>query len=155
MLKRTIYLADYAKDQLETSNNASIWSKPIPYKNDPESGFTLELTLEEEELEYGPLEGNLFHPDRSEPETIVELLEKVELPKPKRKKVTIKPGDQITVHLHGADVTSEEEFTVEKVGRKYLYIDVESGPSKFDMRTGKCIDDNTSFRFYRTIDRLL
>ena len=86
-------------------------------------------------------------------------MEKVEAPNPKRKNVTIKPGDKINVYLHGAGVTSHEEETVAKVGKKYLFIEREDeGPNKFDMTTGKCVNDHDprySFGFYRTIDKLL
>lgn len=159
MLEKIIYLANYAKDQLETSDDASVWAEPIPYRDNPESGFTYKLTLWEEQLQYEPLEDGFFHPDRSEPDTILELLVKVDPPQQKRKKVTIKPGDTITMYLHGAGVTSEEEVMVAKVGRKYLHIETDGeSPSKFDMATGKCMDDIDpaySFGFYRTIDKLL
>lgn len=159
MLEKIVYLADHAKDQLETSDDACVWAEPIPYKDKPELGFTYELRMKGELLEYAPLEDGFFHPDRSEPETILELLEKVDAHKPKRKKVIIKPGDKVTVYLHGAGVTSEEKETVAKVGRKYLHIEADEGsPSKFNMKTGKCVDDidsRYSFGFYRTIDKLL
>lgn len=159
MLEKVVYLADRAKEQLETSDDARVWSKPIPYRNEPEKGFTYKLRLREEELEYEPLEDGYFYPDRSEPETILELLERVDAPKPKRKKVTIKPGDKIKVYLHGAGVVSQEKEIVAKVGKKYLIIEADEGsPNKFDMATGKCVNDHDprySFGFYRTIDKLL
>lgn len=159
MLEKIVYLADRAKEQLETSDDARVWSKPIPYRNEPEKGFTYKLRLGEEELEYEPLEDDFFYPDRSEPDTILELLEKVDLPKPKRKKIIIKLGDKIKVYLHGAGVVSHEEETVAKVGKKYLFIEADEGsPNKFDMATGKCVNDadpRYSFGFYRTIDKLL
>lgn len=159
MLEKIVYLADHAKDQLETSEDASVWAEPIPYKDKPELGFTYELRLKGELLEYEPLKEGFFHPDLSEPETILELLVKVDAPKPKRKRVTIKPGDTITMYLHGAGVTSESKERVAKVGKKYVHIEADDGsPSKFDMATGKCVNDldpRYSFGFYRTIDKLL
>jgi hypothetical protein len=159
MLEKTIYLADYAKNQLETSDDASVWAEPIPYRDNPMSGFTYELRLGEEQLQYEPLEDGFFHPDRSEPDTILERLVKVAPKKPKRKKVMVKPGDTITMYLHGAGVTSKEKVIVAKVGKRYLHIETDGeSPSKFNMATGKCMDDidpACSFGFYRTIDKLL
>ena len=153
------FWTEEGQEQLETSDDSRIWARPIPYRNNPEAGFTYKLRLREEELEYGPLEDGFFRPDRSEPETILELLEKVNPPKTKRKKLTIKPGDKITVYLHGAGVVSQEKETVAKVGKKYLFIERENeGPNKFDMATGKCVNDidpRYSCGFYRTIEKLL
>ena len=159
MKQRTVYLADHAKDQLETSDDASVWARRISFKDQPEPSFTYELLLREEELEYCPLEDGYLHPDRTEPDSILEMLIKVTPPKPKRKKVTLKPGDEVTVYLHGAGVKSETTEIVKKVGRKYLSIESdEERMDKFDMATGKCVNDiepEFSFGFYRTIDKLL
>jgi len=159
MLEKIIYLPNYAKNQLETSNNFSIWAKPIPYKDKPERGYASQVTLREDTLELGEdyvLEGSRYHPDRDQDlESTIEGIQTVSEPKP-RKKVTIKPGDKIKVYLHGAGVTSSEEEIVAKVGRKYIHIETDGeSPSKFDMATGGCIDDNNAFGFYRTIDKLL
>ena len=163
MLEKIIYLPNYAKKQLETSDNSSIWAKPIPYKDKPARRFTSQVTLREDTLELGEdyvLEGGRYHPDRDQDlESTIEGIQTVSEPKPKRKKVTIKPGDKIKVYLHGAGVTSSEKETVAKVGKKYLIIEADEGsPNKFDMATGKCVNDTDprySLGFYRTIDKLL
>ena len=80
-----IYLPRYAKDQLEqaypeVNGKAMKWDAPIRYRENPSFNFPYELDmslLDEEILEYQPLENGFLHPDRTEPDTIVELLEKV------------------------------------------------------------------------------
>ncbi len=106
------------------------------------------------------LEGDRYHPDRDQDlESTIESIKTVAEPQKPKKKVTLEPGDKIKVYLHGAGVTSSEEETVAKVGKKYLIIEADEGsPNKFDMATGKCVNDadpRYSFGFYRTIDKLL
>ncbi len=160
MLEKKIYLPSYAKELLETSDDPRVWAEPIPYSDKPERGFTSQVTLREGTLELGVeyvLEGNFYHPDRDQDlESTIESIRIISEPK---RKVAINPGDQIKVYLHGAGVTSSEKETVAKVGRKYLFIEADEGsPNKFDMATGKCVNDadpRYSSGFYRTIDKLL
>jgi hypothetical protein len=163
MAERTIYLAKYAKNQLEQSDNARIWARPIPYSNKVNEQFTLEYRFDTEDLNdndgIDPTDLEYFYPDRTDPDTTIERLVKVNPLKHKRKKVIIKPGDKITMYLHGAGVISEEKVVVKKIGRKYLHIEASEGsPNKFDMKTGKCLNDidpQFAMGFYRTIDKVL
>ncbi len=99
-MEKKIYLPSYAKKQIETSDNASVWAKPIPYSDKPSNCFSLSLTYDEEdERFYDPVESGMFYPDRTEPDTVLELLEEVNqseieknLKKDKEKKIKEKKG---------------------------------------------------------------
>lgn len=85
---KKIYLPAGARKQLETSDDARVWARPIPYKDKPEPGFTSEVYFTDEELRnYGnPFDDKLFYPDRTEPDSIVERIKTVRIRKPKTAK---------------------------------------------------------------------
>ncbi|MBI2671611.1 hypothetical protein HYX16_01625 [Candidatus Woesearchaeota archaeon] len=68
-MAKKIYLPPYARNQLETSDDSSVWAKPIPFRDKPERGFTSEAVLGENTLEIGieyVLERGLYYPDRDQ-----------------------------------------------------------------------------------------
>lgn len=72
----------------------------------------------------------------------------------------MKKGTKIKMHFHCAGVTSNEEVTIKSVDEKTITItdtwhSDKSGEEEngmFDRKTGKCLNDNTSFGARRTID---
>ena len=90
-MKKTIYLPNYAKEQLETFDDASlsVWSKPIPYRDKPEKGFTCKTYLDGIDIEIADvIEGNIFYPDRAQAlEDVIERMEFVKAPKEIKKEV--------------------------------------------------------------------
>lgn len=155
-MNTTIYLPDNAKNQLERSEG---WWKPMPYKEQPEAGFTCKVYFTEEEMQDSPVEGKTFYPDRTGClDDWIERMELVKVPKVTvpRKKVTVKPGDEIKMYFHCAGLTSNEKMKIVKVGKKHIYLDNGDNEEwKFDMATGRCLNDNTAFGASRTIDKLL
>ncbi|HYD03912.1 MAG TPA: hypothetical protein VEC16_06470 [Alphaproteobacteria bacterium] len=99
-----IYLPAYAQRQLEASDNASIWTRPIPYSPIPTENHPYKLDLTHKSFrDINPL-GNdgYFYPDRTEPDSVLELLEEIakkELAKNKSKSISdiVKPS---TEHLN-------------------------------------------------------
>lgn len=70
-----------------------------------------------------------------------------------QKPTKYKKGDAVTMLLHGAGVTSQEEHKVIAVRGHVVTIDDgdESSYRRFDTRTGKCLNDNNLFGFRREI----
>jgi hypothetical protein len=89
-VSKKIYLPAYAKDQLETSDDSSIWAKPIPYKEKPMPGFNYETRLSDDTLELGEeniLRGGYYYPDMDQDlEATIECFTEVKVPKQKVKK---------------------------------------------------------------------
>ena len=64
----------------------------------------------------------------------------------------IKVGDKITLNFHCAGVVSHEEMTVLYFDDETITTDDTEGGRIFDRKTGKCLNDSTSFGSKRTID---
>ena len=78
-MKNTIYLPSSAIRQLETSDDSSVWARPIPYSDKPSKQFSLSLTYDsKDERFYDSTEDGMFFPDRTEPDTVLELLAEVD-----------------------------------------------------------------------------
>jgi hypothetical protein len=75
-----IYLPAYTKRQLESSDDASVWSKPIPYSPVPTENHPFKLKLLPKVKKYDTVDPDgYFYPDRNdELEDVIELLEKIE-----------------------------------------------------------------------------
>jgi len=83
-MRKKIYLPGYAIEQLETSDDSSIWAKPMPFSKRPSKEFSLLLEFDPDSESFegiDPTEEGYFYPDRTEPETILELLTEVDLTK--------------------------------------------------------------------------
>ncbi len=80
-MEKKIYLPHYAKNQLETSDDSRVWSRPIPFREKPEEGFMFEAILGEGTLEIDVnsiLEDGLYHPDMDQDlEATIESIQKV------------------------------------------------------------------------------
>ena len=61
-----------------------------------------------------------------------------------------KKGDIIEFNFHGFGLVSQEDAEVTEVTDKYVEIDDEY---KFDLKTGKCLNDNTHMSCYRTLPK--
>jgi hypothetical protein len=63
----TIYIPRYAKEQLEASDNASKWARPIPYKDEPNAYFNYKTELNEDTLDIPDVvENDYYYPDRDQ-----------------------------------------------------------------------------------------
>ncbi len=111
-MNKKIYLPPYAKKQLETSDDASKWAKPIPFREKPCQGFNLEVILGEDTLELGVdfiLEDNLYYPDRDQDlEGTIETIKKVKTnPKTKEYKEKNYGSDDFDKH-YSSELTIDD-----------------------------------------------
>lgn len=67
--------------------------------------------------------------------------------------VKIKKGDSMKFNFHCAGVISQEKTIVTKVGRSYIQISHGEPEYQFDKKTGKCLNDSTSFGAHRSLPR--
>lgn len=110
----TIYLPDYAIKQLETCDDSSVWARPIPFSDSPSEEFPLSLTYnQEDERFYDPTDSEYLYPDRTEPETVLELLVEVD---PSKYVVNAKQRT-------APDEYHEPDFDDEEDGKDGLYLD--------------------------------
>ncbi|MCA9477657.1 MAG: hypothetical protein KC535_00740 [Nanoarchaeota archaeon] len=77
-----IYLPPYAKNQLETSDDASVWAKKIPFKKKLTKGFTCEAILGEDTLDIPDvIEDGYYYPDRDQAlEDVIESMDLLDEP---------------------------------------------------------------------------
>jgi len=66
----------------------------------------------------------------------------------------MKKGDKVTMRFHGFGEVSEEEYTVIKKLKEIITLDTDEDIKKcfkFDIKTGKCLNDNRYMGCYRTL----
>src|SRR3989344_2289895 len=81
-MEKTIYLPSDARKQFETSDDSSVWARPISYQTKPSGIYNIKLTFDPESDEFegiDPTEAEYFYPSRANPDMILELLVDVNL----------------------------------------------------------------------------
>ena len=66
----------------------------------------------------------------------------------------MKIGDTVTMLFHCAGVASEEEYKIIKKRGNIVTLDTDEEDDKcfkFDVQTGRCLNDSTMFGVYRTL----
>ena len=75
--------------------------------------------------------------------------------KKESKLAKIKKGDKIKMGLSGAGVVSYGYWPIIKLTKDHIFLmggrSEEEEPFKFDRKTGRCLNDDTTFGFYRFI----
>ena len=147
---KKIYLPPYAKSQLETSDDSSVWARPIPFSEEPQPGFTSETILNKCTLELGEdyvLEAGRYHPDRDQDlEATIECIEKVPLPKiiPVRAKITHLNAIYRIFQANDGDAecwARYDEGAIDIISRHaYHYAGLLTGPSRFNLIQEKSLD---------------
>jgi len=66
----------------------------------------------------------------------------------------MKKGDKLMMNFHGFGMVSQEEQIIHKVTKEYVQIEAEDEEYmyKFNLKTGKCLNDNKYMGCYRTIN---
>lgn len=72
----------------------------------------------------------------------------------------LKKGQKIKLYFRCAGVISEEERTIDRFNKQFIWTDElihpnggkKEQPEKFDRRNGRCVNDNTMFGTCRSID---
>jgi hypothetical protein len=80
-MRKVIYLPDYAKKQFETSDDSAVWSKPVPFKEKPERGFTCKIFLNDDDFTVSDItKDDYFYPVFAQ--NLDDIIERMEFVKP-------------------------------------------------------------------------
>lgn len=143
---QAIYISESAYKRLNGEEKYGKWYEVCSYATSPSKAFCFKTIVPKAALEDGE-----FHPDRYEPDAVVEMCERVsdkeialEVEKNKPKPVSFKKGQTVWIAIHGAGVVSYEEGVVGDIRKGKIWLD--NGPGNkpggpYDAITGKCQGD--------------
>ncbi len=142
-----IYITEVDRERLNGNEKYGKWYKHFIYLESPSEQFCFKTTVPKRSLEDGQ-----FHPDRFEPDIVVERCERVSVkedPIPDQSAVKFKKNEKVAIAVHGAGVVSYEQRTVEKISEGKVYLK-DDDDYVFDSKTGERVDADPSpfgFRF--------
>lgn len=138
---QVIYISESAYKRLNGEEKCGKWYEVCSYATSPSKAFCFKTTVPK-----ATLEGGEFHPDRYEPDAVVEMCERVsdkeialevEKNKPKSR---FKKGQTVWLAIYGAGVVSYDEGVVGSVRKGKVWLD--NGPGNdpggpYDAATGE------------------